>query len=263
MKMKTTITLLVSLFTIGLGTTFATTTDEIEIMSGSTTVVITDFDGITGGTCTGAACADFNNFFGTLYDTNPSDGTITVGTATLSNKPVLFNGWTISGTTGESNSPGLTPYGLDVNELTASCTMATCQALDLLYSDKNFNVPSALSNGFATFLSSTDEGNDKGTVTQTAFISNTNTLFAKTTTIGTVSLSTLGGTDLALGGPAEAGSYSLTIEDAFSGSDGAEFSVDGNVTGPTSTVVPEPAAVFLFGTLLVFFASKLRRRLAS
>jgi hypothetical protein len=249
--MKTKIALIASLLTIGLGTGFATTTDEVEISSGALTATITDYTGAAGtGTCTGSGCVDLN-MIGGIYDTNGSAGAMAVAT-----KAAGLNGWSISGIIGNSNSPGLVPYGLDISSLTASCSLSSCGALDITYSDINFNVPVA-AGGFVTSFSGTDTGN--GSVTETAYFSNSNALFATTTTIGSVTLAGSVKSGSASGGPiAAVPNYSLTLAQVFTGSSGAAFSVDGNITA-----VPEPGAVVLFGTLLVLCATKLRRRVIS
>src|ERR1017187_7868528 len=100
---------LVSLFIIGLGTTFATTTDALKLTVNGVTATITD-----NGGCVGAGCP------GLLGDLNPLAGTDTVS-GTL-------GGWTISITSGTSNSPSDVPVGLDITSLAATCTGGACDA---------------------------------------------------------------------------------------------------------------------------------------
>jgi hypothetical protein len=233
------ITLLASLVTIGLGTTFATTTDSLQITVGGLTATIAD-----NGTCTGTGCG---SLFG---DINPIAGSDTVTGS--------IGGWDLNIVSGTSHSPGLTPFGLDVSSLTATCNGGGCTttALDIQYSDINFS-PAPPS--FSTFYSATITGG--GTTSESAYYSNGNTLFAESTLIGTVGpFSSPGGSGTASGGTGAVAPYSLTLDQVFTDAKGGpvSFSVDGNITG-----VPEPGAVIMFGTVLVFCASKLRRQRAS
>jgi len=250
MKILTRTTLLVSLFAIGLGTTFASSTDELQITSGGFTATITDSTTLPLGsfTCTGTGCYSVANTTGIVGDSNGNAGTVTAGGD--------INGWVISVTSGTSNSPGLVPYGIDISSLTAACDASTCGALDIQYSDINFSTAVPV-NGFQTTYSATF-GTGTGSTSESAYFSNSNTLFAETTLIGTVGPFTTSNNGSATGGAiAAVPDYSLTLDQVFTGTQGVSFSVDGNIT------VPEPGAVVLFGTVLVFCATKLRRRLVS
>jgi len=250
-SMKT--SLLASILTIGLGTAFATTTtDEIKITNSAGTVVATISD---NGACVsgvGSGCTGLTNNAG-VYDLNPNNSAMFVtGTITLPNGSV----WTITDTTGSSNSPSVFPYALDVGSLTSGCTSG-CTApgseLDIYYSDINFT---STVGGFTTFYSATDTG--AGKTTQDAYVGTG--IFDTTSLIGTVGpLTAAGGSGTASGGGAAGPApYSLTIEDIFAASNnGATFSVDGNITA-----VPEPGAILLLGTVLVFCGSRLRRRVS-
>jgi hypothetical protein len=242
--MKVKVVLLTSLLTIGAGMTFATTTtDQLKITSALGTGTFTD--NIVGCVPTGTGCGglsgDLNNAAGTLLVT----GSIA--------------GWTINVTSGVTNSPGLTPVGLD---LTVQATCTSCTAgLDIQFSDQNYNVPVGI-NGFLTTYHANDTGTGTtGSTSESAFFSNTNNNFAETTLIGTVGpFGGAGGSGSAIGGPIAAiPPYSLTLDQTFTANIGEFFSTDGNVTGQ----VPEPGAVVLFGTVLALCASKLRRRRVS
>jgi len=170
-----------------------------------------------------------------------------------------FNGWKVSIVFGDSNSPALVPYGIDLTSLTATCTTAQCStgALDIFLSDTGFTQPVA-AGGFINTFSSTQTGT-AASATQNAWVSTLNTLFGTGSSIGTVVPLTGAGF---VGGAAQGGSaagpgaYALTIEDIFSaGGQSASFSADGNITS-----VPEPASVALFGAALALVASRLRRR---
>jgi hypothetical protein len=217
---------------VGLGlTAFGSTTDELTISSGSSTVTITD------------------NGVG---DVNPANGVISYNNSN-------FNGWNISVATGTSYSPGLIPYGLDVASLTATCDLVggcTTQSLIVTYSDINFNTPVPIGDFLQTF-STTDSG--PGTATENAWFDNTNTLFGTQNSIGTVGPFGTSNIGFTSGGTVAAvPNYSLTLQQVFtdtSATSAVSFSADGNITA-----VPEPAAVVLFGSLLALCATGLRRR---
>ena len=215
---------------------FATTTDSLQVSSGGLTATIGD-----NGACVGAGCGAMSG------DLNPVAGTDTI-TGSL-------NGWTLSIVSGTSNSPGLIPFGLDITSLTASCTIVGgctgLNSLDIQYSDVNFaSAPSA----FSTSYSATTTG--LGSTSESAFLSNLNTLFAETTLIGGVGpFSAPGGAGTAIGGVGAVAPYSLTLDQTFSGGDNSSFSVDGNVTA-----VPEPASLTMVGTGLIGLAGLLRRK---
>ncbi len=247
--MKT--TLLVLFLTIALGTTFATTTDELTLTSGGVTATITDYNGSTGGTCSGGGCADMNSIGG-VYDTNGASGTMGVAS-----NATTFNGWTISGITGVSRSPGLMPQGLDISAFTAACSLTGgCAELDVSLSDVNFAIPIGIG-GFSTFYSATVTGN--GTTTEEAWFSNLNTLFAQTNLIGSVGpIGSPGGSGSASGGSiAAVPNYSLTLEQIFTAGTGTvSYSVDGNITA-----VPEPMSLLLLGGCLLVVGRKLAARM--
>lgn len=179
----------------------------------------------------------------------------TGGTASYSN--ANFGGWDIIVTLGVSFSPSLVPVGLDITNLDAECSAAGgCQNLNVLLSDVGFT---QVVTGLKTFYSASDTGSSVNT-SQSAWVDPGNVAFQETNLIGTV------GPILGAGGSGSASlsislgpsPYSLTLEDTFAGCTGpgcAIYSTDGNVTG-----VPEPVAVVLFGTVLAFCSTRLRRR---
>jgi hypothetical protein len=222
----------VPILTVALGTALATTTDELTISSGATTVTIVD---------NGAG------------DTNGAAGTINYSNSN-------FGGWNISIASGTSHSPSLTPFGLDVASLTATCTGGPCttNALDITFSDINFSVPVGVG-GFQTTFSTTQTGT--GTAAESAYFSNSNAIFAPTTLIGTVGPFSTSSVGSAHGGAiAAVPNYSLTLAQVFTDTTGGavSFSVDGNITA-----VPEPSAIMLFGAVLFGSFALLRRRKGS
>src|SRR5579885_2420955 len=152
------------------GMALATTTDEIRISSGALTATITDYNGSTGGTCSGTGCGSIANILG-IYDTAAAAGTVTASSAATS-----FDGWTITFASGTSNSPVVTPFGIDIGSFTATCdTTKGCASDDLTitFSDQNFT---SVVTGFNTFFSGTITS---GSATQTAYVDTSNTLFGQ------------------------------------------------------------------------------------
>jgi hypothetical protein len=219
---------------------FATSTDALRLISGTSTATIAD-----NGTCTntvGTPCSTL---------TGDSDGGIT-GQTTVSG---TINGWKITVVAGVTNSPSLTPVGLDLASLTAVCSTGSCGDLLVEYSDINFNV-AVPAGGFTTTYSSTQAGT--GSTLQKAWFDNGNTLFTQTTLIGTVGPFTSSNVGHASGGAiASDSSYSLTLAQFFSGgTNGTQYSVDGNITA-----VPEPVSVSLLGGVLLVTVGAIRRKM--
>jgi hypothetical protein len=193
-----------------------------------------------------------------ITDNGTLDGHSAAGTVTYSN--VNFNGWDIMIVAGATHSPGLSPFALDVASLTATCDSSRCSSnpLQVWHRDLNFAVPVGV-NGFQTTFSTTQTGT--GSATESAWFSNLNTAFSQQNPIGTVGPFTSSSMGTKSDGPTAAiPSYSLTIEPVFKdcSQTSVSFSADGNITA-----VPEPAAIFLFGTVLVLCASGLRRRMGA
>ena len=215
----------------------AAVTDAIRLTSGGQIATIVD-----NLPCVGACV-------GLTGDLNPAMGTTTVS-GTL-------NGWTLNITSGTSHSPNLSPFGLDITTLTASCGVAGgctgANDLHVIFSDINFAVPVA-AGGFATTYSATITG--PGSTSESAFVDNSNTLFGEP---GAGLIGTVGpffapfGAGSATGGPAGVPNYSLTLDQVFDGA-GSSFSADGNIT------TPEPSTIALLGTALVGLGWLGRRR---
>ncbi len=246
--------LLASLLTIGLGTAFATTTDELQITAGNYSAIITDgsTSPLVTSTCNKGSTLD--SACSTLsLDTNTSAGTDSVNGT--------IDGWMINVASGTSMSPGLTPYGLDLTSLTATCTGGgftgcSSDSLHIQYSDINFGIAVG-AGGFTTTYSSTQTGS--GTTSESAYFDNGNGIFAETYLIGTVGPFTSSNHGSAAGGSiAAVPNYSLTLDQVFTDANAGtvSFSVDGNVTG-----VPEPMSLLLLGGCLLVVGRKLTARL--
>jgi hypothetical protein len=215
------------------------TTDELQI----TAIGSTDSSTITECTslgCLGATVTNVGPGAHMIGDTNPSAGAV----AATGN----FDGWSITDNTGSSNSPSLSPFGLDLTSLTAACTLATCPTLVVTYSDTGFNVP-VPAGGFSTTYSATVTGG--GTTSQSAWVTTADTIFGEGSLIGTLGpFGAPGGFGFTTGGGAAGpGAYSLTLQQIFTDPNNARvsYSVDGNVTGG----VPEPASLVLLGSGLL------------
>ena len=176
------------------------------------------------------------------------------GSGTITYTNGAFNGWDINIAAGVSNSPGLSPYGLDLT-VVASCASGNCLTapLDVFLTDTGFTTP-VPAGGFQTTYSATDTGG--GSTRAVTWADSTNTLFGGglPTGIGADHLGTVGpfsgsgGFGTASGGPAESGTYSLTIEEILTaGASGtSSFSTDGNITA-----TPEPSSLLLLLSGLV------------
>jgi len=199
----------------------ASTTDVLTITAGGLTATIDD-----NGTCMGTGCTslsgDLNGAAGSIFVTGSIDG------------------WTVNYTSGTSNSPVTTPFGIDIGSLAASCTISGgctgANTLDIEYSDLGFTGAVPFASGYSGTLSG------PGTTTQSAYYSNSNTVNTLGTQIGTtISYTTASSTATAFGQTVTGGAgavspYSLTMVETFAGSNSTSFSVDGNIT---SAAVPE------------------------
>ncbi|HUK90655.1 MAG TPA: PEP-CTERM sorting domain-containing protein [Blastocatellia bacterium] len=243
------------------------------------------------------------------HDSNSIDGTIDFTSAGLTGFGAnnTFYGWTITtevGVTGSGANLTPPPNGsiqpaLEVTSLTATCKSgAACggSALDVFYSDINFDVPAYAgqwTNGYSATISGTYP--TSGTATQNAWVDPGNVLnggsalAASGTSVaipavgpfigsGTAAHTNFafpgnnsGGSGVTIGGPGinptgpgsvVSAAYSTTIEDIFTNNGslsggGITFSTDGALNG---SPVPEPTAIILFGTVVALCTSKLRRR---
>jgi hypothetical protein len=160
---------------------------------------------------------------------------------------ITVGDWTLS-LTPTSNSPTLTPFGLDLT-LTAVCSQGSaCGHLKVVLSDNNFTTPvSALT---ATYGANVVSGS--GTTTGNAYESSTNRLEIETSLIPN-----------GPGGPAAGPNpYSLTLDEVFNptGSGTTSFSAEGQILAAPVAAVPEPASIALLGGVLLFTGSRLRKR---
>ena len=172
-----------------------------------------------------------------------SDGLTTVtvssGTNSVLYSNANFDGWNLTVAGGTSQSPLLSPFGLDTFSLAATCaggTACVTHNLTISFSDMNFTqVPTG---GFLESFSGTISS---GSASQSAWFDTGNTLFAHTTSIGTLGpFSGAFGASIS-GGSAGPSAYSLTLTQTITaGSQGV--SLDGQVGQ-----VPEPTSLLLLG----------------
>jgi len=222
---------LVALVTATLGlNVYASTLDELELISGASSITIID---------NGAG------------DNNPADGTI----AYINSN---FNGWTISVASGTSHAPGLSPFGLDLATLVDTCTGGGCttDSLEIFFTDVDFSEP-VDDDEFTSTFSTTQTGS--GSASESAWFSNLDTAFSQQNLIGTIGPFSASSVGTASGGSTDAvPDYSLTLEQVFTDSSGTavSYSADGDITA----AVPEPASIVLFGSGLAFCVIGFRRR---
>jgi len=214
----------------------ASTTDELIISSGTNTCYVVDNTATTSGSC-GSLVADSN---------------LTAGTDTTSTGSGTFNNWTITVTTGISKSPSLSPYGLDLVSLTASCAAATCATLDIQYTDINFDIPGT----FTAALTANNSGG--GSTTESAYVSSSNTLGAETTLIGSQTFSADGSASGTVsGGTTASTSYSLTLDESFTGNSGANFNDTGKITlAPEGWSLSSALGMLGFGVVALVVARR-------
>jgi len=173
-----------------------------------------------------------------------SDGLTTVtvlsGTNSVSYSNANFDGWNIVVAGGSSQSPLLSPFGLDTFTLAATCAAGTgCGTHDLTISFSDMNFTQVPTGGFLESFSGTISS---GSASQSAWFDIGNSLFAKTTSIGTLGpFSGAFGASIS-GGSAGPSPYSLTmVQTITAGSQGV--SLDGQVGQ-----VPEPTSILLLGS---------------
>lgn len=184
-----------------------------------------------------------------------------------------FEGWNIIIAFGNSLSPTLNPYGLDLKPTAIECKkVGGCSELRIWLTDTDFTDPAqnwtigysdtSLKAGTSTTLKAwvgtnnnpfEADGSDGRPATGT-FLGAAGPL---TSTTGDVTSSVVGPTvGMGTGGP---NPYSLTLEALFSGCVGTNCGAYGGDAQITGTI-PEPASVALFGTVLALCASRLLKR---
>ena len=177
-----------------------------------------------------------------------------------------FGGWELDVIFGKSNSPGLSPFGIDLTNLSAACVGGGgCSDLHVWLSATDFT---QVSTGFTNTFSSTQTGAG-ASATQIGWVGLGNNYFegngsdgpptvAGGSLIPGITLTGSGGfAQTTSGVSAGPGAYSLTIEDIFKGCTGtscASYSADGSITAP------EPGSLAFLGSLLSLGAAALWRR---
>jgi len=202
------------------GSMFGSTTDQLKITSGATTVTVVD------------------NFVG---DQDAANGSI------VYTNPYL-NGWDVEVTFTFTSSPSHQP-GIEAST-DASCAVSSCfgSGLDVQYSDINFYFPENGRNDYSAIV------DGSGSTAQVAWFDKSNTIFGRDTFIGTVGPFDTTSSGFLIGTAAHSSFYSMTLEQQFFASGPVTFNVDGKVS-----MVPEPGTVVLFGTALALCAAGLWR----
>jgi hypothetical protein len=243
---------LLAFLSIGFGmSAYASTSLELVDPANNSTLFVNDN---AATVCTGADC----NASIPPADQNAATGAITLAGFT-------FGGYSLTVTTGGSNTPNCSgsngPGCLNTTNITATNISSGTATLEAFFASTGFTTPHPLIVGFST------PGETGTTATQQAFatpgavntlgpgvvnpIPGNNPCGALLTITGPT-----GNTSLGSGCPNPAIPYSLMLATTMTTGAGGAF----NLNGTISSEVPEPASLALFGTVLAFCASRLRRR---
>ena len=223
-------------------------TAELELVSGGVTLSLNDNGAVT--------CVGFCGAF-SATDLNPTTGAISVFASNL-------NGWSVTISTGSSNSPncsgGNGPGCLDNTTITTQSNGAG--TLTVYFADTGFTTEA----GF-TVSESAASITGTGSTAQTQGFKGTGALPAPGS-LSAFSATQIGanlnlGVGLAEGaqtsGSGATGPFDLELVTTFTaGSGGGSFNVDSNIAA-----VPEPVSMVLAGTLFVLVGVGFRRRKVS
>jgi len=251
---------------LGLGSD-ANATASLELVSGTAAVYSTLYvsdNGLVKCTDVGGSTACGTAVF------PPADQNGTTGGISLSG--VLFDGYSFTITSGGSNSPNCAglqgPNCLNDTNINATNVSTGTATVSIYFADTGFN-PGAGVTGLKVGFST--PGSTGISATQQAYAT-TGTptapnplgagVFNPTTGLSPcgINLSLPGGNVNASAGsvcPAPGTPYSLELATTLTAGVGEGFNVNGTISA-----IPEPASVALFGSVLVFCASRLRRRKA-
>jgi len=259
---------ILALIVLSIGASSAFASASLELVVGNSvnfsTLYIVDNGAVTCtdvGTSTACTTAVFPP-----ADSNAKAHAITVAGLT-------FDGFDITVTTGGSNSPNCSglngPNCLDTTNINATNVSGGTASISAYFADTGFSPAgvTGLAVGFST------PGETGTTAVQTAYATSGtltapnplgNGVFNPTgglATCGTPNLTInatpIPGTTIGTNCAAPGAPFSLEIGTTFTAAAGQGFNVNGTISA-----IPEPASVALFGSVLVFCASRLRRRKA-
>ena len=243
------------LFTVGLGST-AFASVALELVAGSGSVYSTLYvDSVGAATC--------SNFGGSTACSGSYTAIGGGGAITLAN--ANFDGFHIQISSGGSNSPNCSgfpngPGCLNTTNITATNIASGTATITAYFADTGFTPAGTMIVGFST------PGETGTTAMQQAYATTGAVNPLGIGVLDPAARLTVCGSNLTISGPtgntslgANCGSpaspYSLELQTTMSTVAGGSFNLNGTISN-----VPEPVSVVLFGTLLAFCASGLRRR---
>lgn len=238
----------VAFITVGLQNT-AHATATLELVSGTDTLYVTDGGSIL---CTAGTCASF----GASGDNNPLPGAVTINASN-------FDGWSITLSSGSSNSPSCPPVGVNgvgcVNDTNINAQSTGSGTLSVYFADTGFNTEQAFQVAFsAPQLTGVSASQTAYAFTGALPLGSGVTSPVLTGQIGsTLTFTAPGVQALSTGGAGLTGPFNLLLATTFTaGAGGGAFNANGNITA-----VPEPTSMLLVGSALLGLATLAKKKL--